>query len=138
MIFSPLDLGEILLHPPLRDLPLDCSNFTRNMYGCIMILSKPLIKNGLGVKGGSMSATAESLMTISKDELKDEIITQVTNLGAACAADLAAQIGRGVTTQDLIPILESLTKKGVLRHREKDLRDQRTYTEHQIVYEPKI
>lgn len=70
-------------------------------------------------------------------ELKRLVEVTVRDLGCACAPDLAGQIGRGTRADDLIPILESLVEKGVLRHKKREPDDDREYKgKYQVVYEP--
>ncbi len=59
-------------------------------------------------------------------QLRDLIVRQVVEWGRVCAPDLAGQIGRGTTPDDLIPVLESMVHDGVLKP-VKDLKDKRKY-----------
>jgi len=66
--------------------------------------------------------------------LNDLIVSKIVEMGCACATDLAGQIGGGKKAKDLIQPLESLVKRGVLRHK-KDESDPREYNEYQTIYE---
>lgn len=74
--------------------------------------------------------------TLEQNNLEDEITGMVVHIGCACSTDLASQIGKGVSADDLLPILETLVKKGTLRHK-VDPSDPRKYADrYQTVYEP--
>lgn len=69
-------------------------------------------------------------------ELKDVLVNTIRDLGCACPPDLAGQIGTGVKADELIPVLESLVEKGILRHKEQEPDDDREYKgPYQTVYE---
>jgi hypothetical protein len=66
--------------------------------------------------------------------LNDLIVSKIVEMGCACAPDLAGQIGGGMKARDLVQPLESLVKRGILRHKQ-DPSDTREYNEYQTVYE---
>ena len=69
------------------------------------------------------------------DQLKDTIVSKIVEKGGVCATDLAGLIGTGTRPQDLLPALESLVSRGVIRVREKAKNDPREYNKFQTVYE---
>lgn len=63
---------------------------------------------------------------IHTQQLRDLIVSRIVEWGRGCSLDLAGQIGRGLTPDDLIPVLKSLARDGVLRPVE-DPKDTREY-----------
>lgn len=78
----------------------------------------------------------KTALDVNNPETQNLVESKVRQLGCACAPDLAGQIGTGVRADDLIPVLESLVQRGVLRHKERDPDDDREYNgKYQVVYE---
>jgi flagellar biosynthesis component FlhA len=74
-----------------------------------------------------MTTHVEELQqAITDQQLRDQLLRQIVEWGHACAPDLAGQIGRGYTAQQLVPVLENLVSEGVLQHM-VDTKDERKY-----------
>jgi hypothetical protein len=72
---------------------------------------------------------------LSDQQLRDLLLRQIVEWGHACAPDLAGQIGHGITTKQVVPVLEDLVSAGLLKHF-KDRKDKRQYEgEFQTRYE---
>jgi hypothetical protein len=83
----------------------------------------------------AMAMASNAVIERENGNLNDEIVSTLVSIGCACPTDLAAQIGHGIRADDLMDPLESLVKRGILRHK-VDPSDPRKYTDrYQTVYE---
>lgn len=67
--------------------------------------------------------------------IDNSVVSALTDKGAACAVDLAGLLGGGTHPQDVLPALESLLRRGLIRPRIKLENDPHEYNKYQTVYE---
>jgi hypothetical protein len=65
----------------------------------------------------------------------DSVVSALTDKGAARTVNLAGLLGGGTHPQDVLPTLESLLRRGLIRRREQAENHPREYNEYQTVYE---
>jgi predicted ArsR family transcriptional regulator len=75
----------------------------------------------------TVTDTDELRNGLSEQQLRKLILRHLKKWDHACAPDLAAQIGHGITAKQVLPVLDSLVNEGVLRLHENEPSDERKY-----------
>jgi hypothetical protein len=90
------------------------------------------------IAGGRKSVSPPSKVRLQRYDTivsDDSVISVLTDKGAARAVALAGLLGGGTRPQDVLPALESLLRRGLIRPRKKAENEPREYNKYQTVYE---